>query len=120
MAEILPFDHVGLTTEQVQPDEDWIEQSRVWVTNPRRHPESIEFLRYESDSQVPEVVRRNPHVAYRVTDLEPHLAGQHVAIPPFVVGGFVRVAFIVKHGMVFEYMQYLDEGRWFSRSSGKA
>jgi hypothetical protein len=29
------FDHVGLTTTEPQPDENWIEQSRCWVTNPR-------------------------------------------------------------------------------------
>ena len=46
---VLVFDHVGLTTHEPQPDENWIEQSRCWVTNPRNHPESIEFLRYEPD-----------------------------------------------------------------------
>jgi|SRR5579884_447498 len=113
---MLPFDHVGITTQTVQPDEDWIEQSRVWVTNPRRHPESIEFLRYEPDSPVPEVIRRNPHVAYRVETLEPHIEGQTILLPPFVVGGFVRVAFILKHGTVFEYMQYLQPDRWFGKA----
>ena len=37
-----------------QPDENWVEQSRVWVTNPRNHPDHIEFLRYEPDTTVPE------------------------------------------------------------------
>jgi len=36
---MLEFDHVGLTTTEPQPGEDWIEQSRCWVTNPRKHPE---------------------------------------------------------------------------------
>jgi hypothetical protein len=33
-------------------------------------------------------------------------------LPPFVVGNFARVAFIRKHGMVFEHMQYLNDS-WF-------
>ena len=46
---MLVFDHVGLTTTEPQPDENWIEQSRCWVTNPRNHPEHIEFLRYAEE-----------------------------------------------------------------------
>jgi len=54
------FDHVGITTTVPQPDENWVEQSRVWVTNPRNHPEHIEFLRYEPGTTVPDAVRNNP------------------------------------------------------------
>jgi hypothetical protein len=106
------FDHVGITTTLPQPDENWVEQSRVWVTNPRQHPEHIEFLRYEPDTTIPLMVRENPHIAYRVVAIEPLIEGQHILIPPFVVGDFLRVVFIQKHGVVFEYMQYLKEG-WF-------
>ena len=42
---MLVFDHVGITAHEPQPGEDWVEQSRCWVTNPRNHPEHIEFLR---------------------------------------------------------------------------
>lgn len=107
------FDHVGLTTTEPQPDENWIEASRCWVTNPRNHPEHIEFLRYAPGTTVPEAVRASPHVAYQVEGaLEPHIEGQEILISPFVVGNFVRVAFIRRHGMVFEYMQYLNDS-WF-------
>ena len=111
---MLVFDHVGLRTHEPKPDEDWIEQSRCWVTNPRNHPEAIEFLRYEPDSTVPDLVKNNPHVAYRVEHLEPHIRGQQIIIPPFVVGDFVEAVFIWKHGAVFEYMRYLKDG-WFNR-----
>ncbi len=110
------FDHVGITTTIEQPGEDWIESSKCWVTNPRNHPEHIEFLRYRGDTQVPEPVRNNPHVAYRVKDLRPHIEaeGVEVIIPTFVVADFVEVVFVRKHGMIFEYMRYLKDG-WFGR-----
>lgn len=106
------FDHVGITTTVSQPDENWVEQSRVWVTNPRSHPEHIEFLRYAEGTTVPDAVRDNPHIAFRVDDLAPHIEGQEILIPPFVVGDFLEVVFIRKHNTVFEYMHYLKEG-WF-------
>jgi hypothetical protein len=54
------FDHVGLTTTEPQPDENWIEQSRCWVTNPRNHPEHIEFLRYAPGTTVRATIRMSP------------------------------------------------------------
>lgn len=111
------FDHVGITTTEKQPNEDWVEASRIWVTNPKNHPEHIEFLRYEPDSTVPAAVRDNPHVAYRVESIAEHLAepGVEVLIAPFIVGDFLEVAFVRKHGAIFEYMRYLKEG-WFGNS----
>ena len=106
------FDHIGLTATEPQPGENWVEQSRCWVTNPRDHPESIEFLRYREDTTVPAAIRENPHVAYRVDDIAKHIEGLEVIIPPFVVDGFVEVAFVRKYGAIFEYMRYLKEG-WF-------
>jgi hypothetical protein len=108
------FDHVGITTTVKQPGENWVEQSRVWVTSPRDHPEHIEFLRYEPDSPVPEIIKANPHIAYRVVSLDSHIEGQEIIIPPFVVADFLKVVFIRRHGLIFEYMQYLKEG-WFGR-----
>jgi len=37
-----------------------------------------------------------------------------ILIPPFIVGDFLEVAFVLKHGMVFEYMRYLKDG-WFGQ-----
>jgi hypothetical protein len=110
----LIFDHVGITAYEPMPGEDWVEQSRCWVTNPRNHPEHIEFLRYEPDSPVPELLKTNPHIAFRVDDIEPHIKGQEILIPPFVVGGFVQAVFIRKHNTIFEYMRYLKDG-WFNQ-----
>ena len=111
------FDHVGLTATEPQPGENWVEQSRCWVTNPRDHPERIEFLRYREDTTVPSVIRENPHVAYAVDDLASAVKGLEIIIPPFEVDGFVEVVFVRKYGAVFEYMRYLKDG-WFQDGSG--
>lgn len=106
------FDHVGITTTTKQPDENWVEQSRVWVTNPRKHPEHIEFLRYEPDTTVPRLIMENPHIAFRVESLARYIKDLEIIIPPFVVGDFLEVVFVRKHDTIFEYMHYLKEG-WF-------
>jgi hypothetical protein len=110
------FDHVGVVTDVPQPGERWVGATRVWVTSPRDHPANVEFLRYEPDSPVVGPVRTQPHVAYRVLDLDRALAGREILLAPFEVGdGFVRAAFIGLGGAVVELMQYAnpDEEGWF-------
>jgi hypothetical protein len=110
------FDHVGLITDQQKPGESWVEATRVWVTNPREHPCNIEWLRFEPDSPVTGPLRTEPHVAYRVPDVQGAVEGHDVLAEPFDVGdGFVRVAFVLVEGGVVEFMQYAnpDEEGWF-------
>jgi hypothetical protein len=79
---------------------------------PTQSPGAHRILRYEPDSTVPEIIKANPHIAFRVEDLAPYIKGQEIIIPPFVVGDFLEVAFVRKYNTIFEYMRYLRDG-WF-------
>ena len=43
------FDHIGIVTSEPHDGESWVEFSKVWVTNPRLHPQRIEPARPEKD-----------------------------------------------------------------------
>jgi hypothetical protein len=110
------FDHVGIPTEEEQDEESWVEATRVWVTSPRAHPYNVEWLRYEPDSPVIGPLRTEPHIAYRVDDVEAAMEGHIVVAEPFDVGdGFLRVGFVEIEGALVEFMQYAnpDEEGWF-------
>ena len=110
------FDHIGLITDEAKPGESWVEATRVWVTSPREHPFNVEWLRFEPDTPVTGPLRTEPHVAYRVDDVQAALQGLDVLAEPFDVGdGFLTVAFAVVDGAVVEFMQYAnrDEEGWF-------
>jgi hypothetical protein len=111
----MEFEHIGLITHEKKAGEDWVESTRVWVTNPKEHPFRVEWLRYEPDSPVTGPVREKAHVAYRVEDLEKASRGLKVLLQPFEVGGFARVGFYESpDGAVVELMQYLgDRSQWF-------
>jgi hypothetical protein len=112
----LRFDHVGLVTDERKQGESWVEATRVWVTSPRAHPYHVEWLRFESDSPVTGPLRTDPHVAYRVGDVNEAVKGHNVLAEPFDVGnGFLTVAFVDVDGAVVEFMQYAnpDEEGWF-------
>jgi hypothetical protein len=110
------FHHVGLTTLEEQPDEDHVAPSKCWVTDPRNHPMRIEFLRYAPDSPVSQEFQSSPHIAYEVDDLEPHIEGKEIVIPPFDVDDppFARVAFTKEDGLFVEYMKFYPGRHWFA------
>lgn len=112
------FEHIGLITNEKKAGEDWVESTRVWVTNPKEHPFRVEWLRYEPDSPVTGPVREKSHVAYSVENLEEASRGLKVLLAPFEVGGFVRVGFYeYQDGTVVELMQYLgNQGKWFGKN----
>lgn len=112
------FDHVGIPSDEKHDDETWVEATRVWVTNPREHPQSIEFLRYEPDSPITNAVRYRPHIALRVPmgTLDALLAAaDEVLIEPWEAQkDVVRVAFAMKDGACIEYMEYTgNPDEWF-------
>src|SRR5438309_11218280 len=112
------FDHVGLITDEEKPGESWVEATRVWVTNPRAHACNVEWLRFEPDSPVTGPLRTEPHVAYRVPDVQAALTGHKVLLEPFSPApdpDFLLVAFVQVGSAVVEFMQYgdPDEEGWF-------
>ncbi len=84
------FDHVGFVTDTPQPGEIYLASERCWVTDPRDHPASIEWIRWEPDSPRDD----RPHVAFRVPDIEAAVAGQKVLSPPAPTGVGAPWAFI--------------------------
>jgi hypothetical protein len=113
----LEFDHIGFVTDTKKGDEDFVEATRVWVTDPKSHPYNIEWLRYEPDSPVTGPLREYGHIAYRVDDLEEAAKGLKVVLEPFEVGGFVKVGFYeTGDGAVVEFMEYLKGANtWFGK-----
>ncbi len=111
----LLFDHVGIPTDEQQPHEDWVEATRVWVTNPYKHKYRLEFLRFEADTPCRWEVVHLPHVAYRVkaADFPKLLEGVEILIEPFAVDANLSIAYVKKHGMPIEYMVFQDPKLWF-------
>ena len=100
------FHHVGVITDERQPGEIYVAQTRVHVTNPADHPYRVEYLRFEPDSPVSGPVRDQPHMAFAVDDLEAEFAGEQVLLGRFRAMDGLRVAFILRDGAVFEFLQF--------------
>jgi len=103
----MEFSHVGLITDEPKKGETFVAETRVWITNFITHPHKIEWLRFESDSPVTGPVRNQPHVAYRVPNIEQAAEGMKLLIEPFYPLDGLRVAFYqTNDGAVVELMEY--------------
>ena len=106
----MQFDHVGIVTTEQKADETFVPATRVWITDFQSHPFRVEWLRYEPDSPVTGPVRRMPHVAYRVEDIEAAAKGLKVLLEPFDAGMAIVGFYQTADGAVVELMKY-HEGR---------
>ena len=115
------FDHIGLVTHEPHEGESWVAISQVWVTNPRLHPQRIEYIRPKTIPQIDPAdvglwkLWHLPHVAYRVEDLEAALEGEDVVFGPIQPGDFAKAAFVHKDGIIVEYIAYSSLDTWFGQ-----
>ena len=79
---------------------------KMYVSGYESSPYGIEWMRFDADSPLPEIVKSVPHVAFEVDDLEAALEGKEILIPPNSPSGGVRVAMIVDDGAPVELMAF--------------
>lgn len=103
------YHHLGIPTTERRPGERHLEDLGMWVSGYDESPYGIEWMRFDPDSPIPELVQRVPHVAFQVDDLGAELAGREVLIEPTSPSPGIRVAFIVHDGAPVEFLE-ISEG----------
>jgi hypothetical protein len=102
------FHHIGIPTGKQRPQETYLQEAKLYVTDCNASEHRIEWLRFEDGSPLPEVLKTTAHIAYQVDDLTAALAGQSVLLEPFEPLPGVRVAFILEDGAPVELMQFTE------------
>jgi hypothetical protein len=78
----------------------------MYVSGYESSPYGIEWMRFDTDSPLPEIVKSIPHVAFEVDDLEAEIEGKQILIPPNCPAEGVRVAMIVDDGAPVELLEF--------------
>lgn len=100
------INHFGIPTQTPQPGETYAEGLKVWLTDFAKSPNKIEYLRFEEDSWMPEIIRKIPHIAYEVSDMEEALKGAKILVEPMMGGENLTIAFIEEEGIALELMYF--------------
>src|SRR5580692_3891238 len=90
------YHHIGNPTTEAKPGETHLKHLKLFVVSHEKSEFGVEWMRFEADAAVPDLVRQVPHVAFEVADLVSELAGREILIPPNSPSDGVRVAFIVE------------------------
>jgi hypothetical protein len=100
----MKYHHLGIPTTEPRAGERRIEHLKIWVCE--MSPYGVEWMRFDPDCNVPELVRTVPHVAFEVDDLAAAIAGKEVIIEPNSPSQGVKVAFIVDRGAPIEFLEF--------------
>lgn len=105
---MLKYDHIGIPTRMKRPGERYLSQFKMYVSGYEDSMYKIEWMRFEPECTLPEIVKTIPHVAFEVDDLAEAIKGKKVIIEPDRPSDGVLVAFIEENGAPVELMQYID------------
>src|SRR5690349_11097718 len=76
------YHHLGIPYTRPRAGEHHIARLGVHVSGFETSPYGIEWIRYESDCNVPDIVKRVPHIAFAVDDLDEALKDREILIAP--------------------------------------
>ena len=102
------YHHIGIPTGVARARETPLEQFGLHVSGFSTSPYGVEWMRFEKDSPLDELIKTVPHVAFEVDDLDAALVGRHVIYPPGSPSEDVRAAMIEHNGAPVELI-------WFRR-----
>jgi len=102
------YHHLGIPTNMIMPNERYLPQFKLYVSGFSSSPFGIEWMRYEKDSPINELIQTIPHIAFEVADLDFELANRDLKVitEPNPPSDGVRVAMIEHNGAPIELIEF--------------
>ncbi|MGD8580970.1 MAG: hypothetical protein PVI46_16730 [Lysobacterales bacterium] len=101
----MKFNHLGIPTTERFENEIDLPHLKMTVSDHLSNPFGIQWQRYWEGAPYPDLVKRVPHVAFEVENLEAALEGHEILIEPNSPSEGVLVAFIKVAGAPVELLQ---------------
>jgi hypothetical protein len=102
----LKYHHIGIPTDRPLPAADYVQEYRLYASGYLESPYGIEWMKFDPDYPLPELVKTVPHVAFVVADIQDAIAGKKVIIEPNSPSEGVTVVFIEDNGAPIELLQF--------------
>jgi len=102
----LKYHHVGIPTDRPLPEQDYFKEYKLYASGYLESPYGIEWMKFDPDCPLPELVKTVPHVAFVVDDIQAAIMGKKVIIEPNSPTDGVTVAFIEDNGAPIELLQF--------------
>lgn len=100
------YHHLGVPTQIRRTGESYLDKFKMYVSGFSTSPYGIEWMRFEPESPVSELIKTVPHIAFEVDDLEAALVGKEVLSEPNSPSEGVRAAMIIHDGAPIELIEF--------------
>ncbi len=102
------YHHLGIPTTEPVDGERYLPEFKMYVSGFSTSPYGIEWMRFENDSPVNELIKNIPHIAFEVDDLNRELSKHNFKIitQPNAPGAGIRVAMIEHNGAPVELIEF--------------
>ena len=104
------FHHLGIPTNEIKPNEKYLEQYKFYVSGFDTSEFGIEWMRFEEGSPISEIIQKVPHLAFEVDNLELAIQGKQLIGEVSSPSKGVKVAMIIENGAPVEFLEF--EGEW--------
>lgn len=102
----MQFHHIGIPTPELKPDEIYLEKYKFFVSGFVTSEYGIEWMRFEKDSPISEIVKTVPHIAFKVENLDSAIEGKELIGEISTPSEGVRVAMILENGAPVEFLEF--------------
>jgi len=103
------FHHIGIPTTEHKPNEKYLEQYKFYVSGFDTSEFGIEWMRFEKDSPVAEIIQKIPHIAFEVDDLDIAIKGKQLIGKIETPSKGVRTAMIIENDAPVEFIEFHKE-----------
>ncbi len=100
------YHHLGIPTTEQKPAEKYIAHLKMYVSGFETSLYGIEWMRFEEDSPVAEIIKTVPHIAFEVDDIEQAVDGKEIISYLSIPSPGVKVAMIVENGAPIELIEF--------------
>jgi hypothetical protein len=102
------YHHLGIPTRIKMPGERYLPHLKFYVSGFDTSPFGIEWMRFEEDCPLSELIKTTPHVAFEVDDLDQALKEHALEVisEPAAPSEGVRAAMILHNGAPVELIEF--------------
>lgn len=102
----LEYHHVGIPTKAPLLNGTYDAKDKLTCSGYFESVFGIEWMLFDDDSPLPEIIKTVPHVAFKVDNLAEALKDKELIWGPNKPTEYVTVAFIVENGAPVELLQF--------------
>jgi hypothetical protein len=105
------FHHIGIPTKEKKSNEKYFKKYKFYVSGFETSDYGIEWMRFEEDSPVSDIIKKVPHIAFEVNDLTDAIRGKVLIGEISSPSRGTRVAMIIENGAPVEFIEFSKKNR---------